>query len=100
MADYIEIDTAALDRDRRAIQSELSRVRSEIDQLKEKMVNLGTMWDGPAHDAFMAQFYADYEFIQEFENEIEKYIETMEYALKEYQKCDDSVQQAIASIRV
>lgn len=100
MADYIEIDTMALGRDRQTIQSELDRVRTEISRLKEAMVNLGTMWEGPAHDAFMAQFNTDYEFVQEFGNEIGTYIETMEYAQREYQKCESEVNQAIASIRI
>lgn len=100
MADYIEIDTAALERDRQTIQSELDRVRSEINQLQEKMVNLAAMWEGPAHDTFMAQFNTDYEFVQIFCNEIGTYVETMEYAQREYQKCENSVRQAIASIRI
>lgn len=100
MADYIEIDTLALNRDRQTIQSELDRVWTEIDQLKDKMANLGAMWEGPAHNAFMAQLNADYEFIQEFGNEIGQYIKTMDYAQREYQKCDASVRQAIASIRI
>ena len=100
MADYIEIDTVSLERDRQTIQSELEKVHSGISQLREKMVNLGAMWEGPAHNAFMVQFNADYEFVQEFENELEKYIGTMEYAQKEYQKCENAVHQAIASIRV
>lgn len=100
MADYIEIDTVALERDRQTIRSELDKIRTGIDRLREKMVNLGAMWEGPAHDAFMAQFNTDYVFIQEFCSEIGKYTETMEYAQKEYQKCDNAVQQAIASIRI
>lgn len=100
MADYIEVDTQALNRDRQTIQSELDKVRTEISQLKEKMANLGTMWEGPAHDAFMAQFNADYEFIQGFGNELGTYIETMEYAQREYEKCENAVEQAIASIRI
>lgn len=100
MADYIEIDTLALNRDRQTIQSELDRVRTEISQLQEKMANLGAMWEGPAHNVFMAQFNTDYEFVQEFGNEIGTYIETMEYAQKEYEKCENAVEQAIASIRV
>ncbi len=100
MADYIETDTMALERDRQTIQSELERVRTGIDQLKEKMVNLGAMWESPAHHAFMMQFNTDYEFIQEFGNEIGRYIETMEYAVREYQKCEREIQQAIASVRI
>lgn len=100
MADYIEVDTAALNRDRQAIQSELGRVRTEIGHLREEMASLSVMWEGPAHEVFMAQFNTDYEFIQEFGNEIETYIGTMEYAQSEYEKCEASVEQAIASIRV
>lgn len=100
MADYIEIDTMALGRDRQTIQSELDRVRSEISRLKDEMANLGAMWEGPAHDAFMAQFNTDYEFVQEFGNEIGTYVETMEYAQTEYQKCEAAVNQTIASIRI
>lgn len=100
MADYIEVDTAALNRDRQTIQSELGKVRNEIGRLRDEMAGLSAMWEGPAHDTFMAQFNADYEFIQQFGNEIETYIETMEYAQNEYQKCEASVEQAIASIRV
>ena len=100
MADYIEVDTAALDRDRQTIQSELDRVRSEIGRLRDEMASLSSMWEGPAHDTFMAQFNADYEFVQQFGNEIGTYIETMEYAQSEYQKCEASVEQAVASIRV
>lgn len=100
MADYIEIDTSALNRDKQTIQSELERVRAGISQLREEMADLGAMWEGPAHDTFMAQFNTDYEFIRDFENEIGTYIETMEYAQSEYEKCEASVQDAIASIRI
>ncbi len=100
MADYIEIDTTALNRDRQTIQSELERVRTKINQLREKMVNLGTMWEGPAHNAFMSQFHTDYEFVQEFAGEIKAYLETMEYAEREYERCEDAVRQAVDSIRV
>lgn len=100
MADYIEVDTTALNRDKQTIQSELDRVRNEIGRLKDEMAGLSAMWEGPAHEAFMAQFNADYEFIQRFGNEIESYIETMEFALTEYQKCENVVEQAIESIRI
>lgn len=100
MAAYIEVDTIALEKDRETIQSEMDRVRTGINQLKDKMVNLGAMWEGPAHRAFMAQFHADYEFIEEFHAEIGKYIETMQYAQQEYEKCESNVQQTIASIRI
>ena len=100
MADYIEIDASQLERDRQTIQSELDRIKTGIDQLRERMVNLGAMWEGPAHDVFMAQFQADYEYIQEFNSEIARYIETMEYARQEYEKCEIEVQQAIASVRI
>lgn len=100
MADYIEVDTEALNRDRQTIQSELQRVRTEIGRLNEEMAGLSAMWEGPAHEAFLAQFNADYEFFLQFGNEIESYIGMMEYAQNEYQRCEASVDQAVAAVRV
>lgn len=100
MTDYIEVDTTEIDRDRQTIQSELEKIQTEIGRLNEEMAGLSAMWDGPAHDIFMIQFSADYEFIQEFGNEIRSYIETIKYAQNKYQKCEASVEQAVASIRI
>lgn len=100
MADYIDIDTMALNRDRQVIQSELERVRTGINQLREKMAALGTMWEGPAHNAFMSQFHTDYAFVQAFVSEIRAYIETMEYAEREYERCGDAVRRTVDTIRI
>lgn len=100
MTDYIEVDTLALDRDRKTIQSELQKAKKEIGHLEEEMTVLSSMWNGPAHDMFMAQFRADYEFMEQFEKDIAFYTETMQYALNEYRKCEESVEQAVAAIKI
>ncbi|MDO4617061.1 MAG: WXG100 family type VII secretion target [Lachnospiraceae bacterium] len=100
MAEYIEISTDALNRDRNTIESELDQIRAGVNQLREQMEQLGSMWEGPSHDVFLRQFQADYNYILEFQKQLEEYIAAMEYAGKEYKKCESSVLQAISSIRV
>lgn len=100
MTDYIEVDTSELERDRQTIQTELEKVRAGVRELREKMAELGTMWEGPAHDVFLAQAEADYEIIQQFSNEIAAYTETMQYARTEYEQCESRVEHAVASLRI
>ena len=100
MADYIEVDTSELERDRQTIQSELNKVRAGIRRLQEEMTELGSMWEGPAHDAFMTQVHADYETIRQFANEIAAYIEAMSYARTEYEQCEHQAERAVASLRI
>lgn len=100
MADYIEVDTAQMERDRQAIRSELDKIRSGLGRLQEKMAALGAMWDGPAHDAFMAQANADYETIRQFGDEIAAYTEAMSYARTEYEQCESQVERTVASLRI
>lgn len=100
MADYVEVDTLSMARDREVIQSEAGEIQAELERLREYMTSLGAMWEGPAHQTFMEQFQADYAFVQDFIGEIRAYAETIAYAEGEYQKCDDAVQQIIAEIRI
>ena len=100
MADYIEVDTSELERDRQMIRSELNKIRAGIGRLQEEMADLGAMWEGPAHDAFMAQANADYETMRQFGDEIEAYTEAMDYARTEYEQCEAQVERTVATIRI
>ena len=56
------------------------------------------MWDGPANEAFQAQFNADHARMEELHSELRRLISCMEYARAQYDQCEDEVYQAIASI--
>lgn len=100
MADYIEMDTQSLARDRQLIQKELEKMSTRMEYVKETMEHLGTMWEGPAHQAFFSQFAKDYLVMKQFEKEVQAFVQTMMYAEREYQKCEDAISQAVESIHL
>lgn len=100
MADYIEIETRSLGQDRDNIQNQTEAVRGKLGQLQSSMENLFSMWEGPAKDAFMAQYSTDYEFMQDFLKEMEKYVQAMSYAQQEYDKCENDVAQIVGAIQI
>ena len=100
MAERIEIETRSLGQDRETIQTQTEGLRNRLGQMLEQMESLSGMWEGPAKESFMVQFRTDYEFMQEFLKDMDKYIQAMAYAENEYNKCDNDVAQLVASIRI
>lgn len=100
MAERIEIETRSLGQDRETIQSQTEGLKSRTRQLSEQIESLSGMWEGPAKESFMAQFRTDYEFMQEFLMEMDKYVQAMAYAENEYNKCENDVAQLVAAIRI
>lgn len=94
----IEIETNTLEKDIRELTGELESARKFIQTMTEDMAELDSMWDGPANEAFMAQFGQDVQYAQELCNMIQKLAECMEYAKKQYDICDGEVSSLIASI--
>lgn len=100
MADRIEVETHSLRQDRENIQSQTEGLNIQLGRLLESMERLSGMWEGPAKESFLAQFQTDYQFMQEFLAEMEKYVQAMAFAESEYNKCESDVAQLVASIRI
>ncbi len=100
MADRIEIETNLLMQDKETIQNQVQVLKSRMAGLKEQMERLSGMWEGPAKKTFMSQFWSDCDFIQDFFSEMDAYVDAMEYARQEYEKCENNVSQIVASIRI
>lgn len=94
----IEIETNTLDKDIKELTGELENARKYIQTMTEDMAELDSMWDGPANEAFMAQFGQDVQYAQELCTMVQKLTECMEYAKKQYDTCDAEVSSLIASI--
>ena len=66
MADRIEIETSLLAQDKDTIQGEIQSLKTYMTQMREQMEQLSGMWEGPAKEAFMNQFWSDFDYIQSF----------------------------------
>jgi len=100
MADRIEIETSLLAQDKDTIQGEIQSLKTHMTQMREQMEQLSGMWEGPAKEAFMNQFWSDFDYIQSFLTEMDTYTEAMEYAQREYEKCENDVAQIIGAIQI
>lgn len=94
----IEIETTALTRDIIDLTGELEDAKKSISTMADDMRQLDSMWDGPANEAFMQQFALDEQYAQELCNMVQKLIECMEYAKKQYDLCETEVGSLVRSI--
>ncbi|HIZ64617.1 MAG TPA: WXG100 family type VII secretion target [Candidatus Blautia pullicola] len=100
MADRIEIETRLLAQDKESIQTQVQRLRTQKNRLQDRMEQLSGMWEGPAKETFLNQFLSDCEYMESFFSELDAYVQAMEYAEKEYNKCENDVAQIVAAIEI
>ncbi len=94
----IAVDTQILHSDTENVQWILDEAKAEVANMHDTIMELSRMWEGSAHDAFLTQFRSDCEKMQELFNTIDKLIESMRYANKEYNVCEAAVRAVIDSI--
>ena len=96
----IEIDTAQLAGTGSNIAGMVGRMRESVQRLYATVDELNTMWDGPANQAFNAQFAQDGAAMTEICKALEGYVQDLNNAKTEYDKCDSDVRSIIDAIRV
>ena len=100
MSQEISINTSTLAVDIETLQQRLDEIRNDLDKMYSAVLVLDTMWDGPANAAFNTQFNKDKDDMTELCNTIQKIIDCMEYAKKEYNSCEAEVSGIIDSISI
>lgn len=100
MAQEIEINTGSLNRDIESMQTHLDKITGDLSKMYDAVALLDKMWDGPANDAFRQQFMSDKEQMQDVCDTIQKIIDCMMFASKEYDTCEADVHNLVASIRI
>lgn len=100
MGQEITINTSTLARDIELLQQQLNIVKNDLNKMYNAVRGLDSMWDGPANQAFNTQFNHDRIDMTELCNTVQKIINCMEYAKKEYDSCEAYVSSIIASIAI
>lgn len=100
MGKEISINTSILSSDIEVMQQQLNVVKSDLDKMYDAVRVLDSMWDGPANEAFNAQFQLDRNDMTALCDTIQKIINCMEYAKKEYNSCEADVSSIISSIAI
>ncbi|MBQ9991571.1 MAG: WXG100 family type VII secretion target [Lachnospiraceae bacterium] len=100
MATEIEVNTGFLSTDIDTLQNQLDIIRKDLSRMYDAVGLLDSMWDGPANAAFVQQFNQDREGMEGLCQTIEKMIDCMRYARKEYDLCETEVGEIVAAISI
>ncbi len=98
--EIIANDLPLFDRDIQDYQEARELLISGTEALFTDMEQLGTMWQGEAHDQLMATFSVDRKRTEEMLEQLNRLLEDLKFALAEYTKCENSVAGIIEEIEV
>lgn len=96
----IEINTAYLDADTKTMQTQLEALKAAQTQVLRSLLEVDSMWEGAANQAFVAQIQVDARMLQELLKSIKNLIECLEYAKEQYNNCTEDVNSKIAALRM
>ena len=96
----IEVNTNTLKSDVSNIEARIRSLRSEAANLRNTADQLGSMWEGPAKQAFMAAVQADLSKLENLIKAMERFTNQTSECQVEYDKCEQAVSSIISSIRV
>ena len=99
MHNIIAVNTSTLSSDIETMQTQLNAVKKAAGKMYDSVNVLNSMWEGPAHDAFVTQFMTDQKDMLALCDTIQK-INVMSEARNEYNTCENQVSGIVASIRI
>lgn len=100
MAQRLEVNTGTLRNDINEIRGEIRGLRTEMSNLRGAASALGQTWEGEAKKAFMGALEDDLRRLELLINTIEKFTNKTEESKDAYEKCENSVSQTVANIKV
>ena len=97
---YIEIDTDQLKRDTQELIGSRRNAEAALNEMIQEIEELNAMWSGRANDAFRTQFANDVTMMNELLDKMKALAECMEFAAREYIKCEGEVKSMVDNIRI
>lgn len=95
---WLRMNTERMNTDHEAMEQLLATTRQDVEAIKARMDLLNGMWTGPAHDAEMQQFEADYENIQELCRLFQELIDRFQEDCSAYTQCEQQVQDLVNAL--
>jgi uncharacterized protein YukE len=88
MADYIKVNASRMRNDIEEMHKLLGSISGQIDLLEESMIQLETMWQGDAWNAYQIQMRKDIEYLRELFRSGISFEESFREAKDLYQNAD------------
>jgi len=96
----IAINTDNLGKDIERLKIVLRELNRNKSKMVEEVGELNHMWKGPANQMFVKQFTLDCTSFDNLYKTIEEMIKAMENAKREYEKCQNRVNDLVNAIKI
>ena len=95
-----EVDTGQVKTMVRILNAELQRISGDRRSLLRAVEDLGTMWEGAAHDAFAVSCIADDRELRDLTEDLQRPFDDMEQAGADYDKWENENRRLVSGIVV
>ncbi len=85
MANSIQVTTSQLTEKANELKSLNTKFKTQVAELTAQEKTLNSDWDGEANDAFHKEFEKDITQMNNFYNAIEKYVQSLNEIIKNYE---------------
>lgn len=86
----ITVTTSQLTSKANELKSYNTKFKTQVENLKQQESSLNSMWDGEANDAFHKAFDKDVTQMNNFYNAIEKYVQSLNEIIKNYENAESN----------
>ena len=95
-----EVETGQVQNLTQNFQDALSQISGNKQRMYQALEGLDGMWQGQAHDAFVAQYQKDNQEMETLIQELQQVAENIGTARQEYDNCEQEVKDMISAINV
>ncbi len=99
-SNYFKVDIVRLERDADAIQNQIENVRKCVHDMFVSVNNLNKMWRGSASTAFSSKFAEEQVHINNYLNELAKYVMSIKNDCNAYRRCESQAMNIISSVGI
>lgn len=96
----VATDIMMMKNDTRELEELLVVIKSKMQNMKQEIGELNTMWEGNSKIIFNSQFEEDYATLEQGVACISGMIDNMKLAEQEYTKCEESISDIIKNVSI
>lgn len=90
MATKIDVDLVKLKGDYDSCVEKIDDLDEKMSAIDTDVQEMGEMWEGPSHDAFLTAFQNDYSLYQDFKIILQNSVSALENARQAYIQCENA----------
>lgn len=100
MANIIANELERFRRDIQEVQKKIATMEQAYRNMFEEIYSLSGMWEGGAHDTYMAQFQTDTQNMEQVFKNLKAFQESLNEAYVKFGQCEQSVEEVVRRVQV